>query len=53
MLSMLVTLEFLENSFRQNLAALLCTASILLRIFKVWGSHTDDAYSSTGLTILL
>jgi len=46
-LSIIVTLEML----RQNLAALLCTASILLMLVNVWGSHMVDAYSSTGLTM--
>ena len=37
--SILETLEYLEKSFTQNLAALFWMASIL---FIVWGSQTGD-----------
>ena len=51
--SILETLEYLEKSSRQNLAALFWMASILFILIVVWGSQTGDAYSTIGLTILL
>ena len=42
----LETLEYLEKSFRQNLAAFFWMASILFLVIGVWGSQTGDVYST-------
>ena len=46
----LVLLEVLWYRFSTNRAARLWTASNLSMLFWVYGSHTDEAYSSMGLT---
>ena len=48
--SMRFTLEVLWYRFSTNRAARLWTASNLLMLFWVYGSHTDEAYSSMGVT---
>ena len=48
--SMRFTLEVLWYRFSTNRAAHLWTASNLSMLFWVYGSHTDEAYSSMGLT---
>ena len=48
--SMRITLEVLLYRFSTNWAARLWTASNLSMLFWVYRSHTDEAYSSMGLT---
>ena len=47
--SMRCTLKVLWHRFSTNRAARLWTASSLSALFWAYGSHTDEAYSSTGL----
>ena len=45
-----VVLEYDEKSFKQNLAARLCTDSSLWMFRLVWGSQTQEVYSRIGRT---
>ena len=47
--NMTETLEYLEKSLKQNLAAALCIDSILLILEMVCGSYTLEAYSTAQL----
>ena len=50
---MLKTLQCLGKMSKQNLAALLCIDSSFWMFSAVWGSQTEDAYSTIGQSIFL